>query len=448
MLTPLQATAAVFPDVADGHIFQGPIEELVRAGVVGGNPDGTFAPNENVNRAAMLKMLYLAKGKTPDPLSVRCFPDVVVESWYEPYVCDAAARRYVNGYPDGTFGPDKPVKRVEALKMIMTVFDIPLDQMTDDSREIVNFTDVSLSAWYTQYLLTAYNTQVLPIPGEQGAYFYPDNALTRGEAAAYIYNALRAEIDISRSQHSSSSSVEPGSVSSSSVVSSTAEEEGSSASSEEDDTATGLMDVSLPFTKTGKFNNKESASYVFDVPYAMSVNVVAKLQSGQSGQLTCRLYLVNESGFSDQYFLGYQEGTSCFVQAALNPGTYQLQLQPTNSNTTFSVTAKEQGGDGNDGFYDAKQISVNKELEGLLSSNDYEDWFTFSIISEQKITVEVSNPTEIRCIVYAMSDVDLQSFSGPQCNNLYTYPPGTYYVSLGRKAPRSSIQSYTIELLK
>ncbi|MCB9808742.1 S-layer homology domain-containing protein [Candidatus Peribacteria bacterium] len=436
------AASSVFPDVPDGHVFKDSIEELVRAGVVNGNPDGTFRPSDNVNRAAMLKMLYLAKGKVPDPLSVRCFPDVTIGSWYEPYVCDAAARRYVNGYPDGTFGPDKPVKRVEALKMIATVFEIPLDQLSDDNREIVNFADVSLSAWYTQYLLTAYNRGVLPIPGEQGAYFYPDKELTRGEAAAYIYNALRADYSLSKNTQSSRSS------SSSAFSSAVANSVTSQEEQEDEATVSGTMNVALPFSKEGKFKNKETASYVFDVASPNHVHVVASLQAGQPGQLTCRLYLLRDSGFSDEYFLGYQEGNSCYINAALNPGIYQLQLQPTAEGTTFAVNVTEQLGDGNDGFREAPVLSLNKDFDGVLTSGDFQDWYKFSVISEQKMTVVLGNPTEIRCIVYAMRDVDLQSFSGPQCNQLYTFPSGTYYVSLGRKAPKSAQQSYSVRLEK
>jgi hypothetical protein len=437
--------ASVFPDVPQGHLFQEAVEELVRAQVVNGNPDGTFQPDNDVNRAAMLKMLYKAKGKVPDPLSVRCFPDVEIGSWYEPYVCDAAARRYVNGYADGTFRPNQSVNRVEALKMIMTVFDIPLEIITDDNREIVNFADVSLSAWYTQYLLTAYNTQILPIPGQTGARFMPDMPLSRGESAAYIFNALHADLMAVREQTQRSS---VSSTSSTSYSSQTAEQNSSAASEDEDEGITGVMNESLPFDRSGKFSAAQPVSYAFNVATAKTVDIVASLQSGQPGQITCRLYLLDESGFSDEYFLGYQEGDKCYISATLNPGNYQVQLQPSQKDTTFSVDVSIGVTDGNDGFRNARPIAANAEREDVLGASDLEDWYTFSITSEQRMTVEVANPMELRCIVYAMSDVDLASFSGPQCNQGYLYPPGTYYIAIGRKAPLDALQTYTIKLDK
>lgn len=439
------ALAAVFPDVPDDHVFKESVEELVRAGVITGNPDGTFKPNDPVNRAAMLKMLYLAKGKVPDPLSVRCFPDVEIGSWYEPYVCDAAVRKYVNGYADGSFRPDTSVNRVEALKMITTVFGIPLEEVTDNNREIVNFADVSLSAWYTQYLLTAYNTNILPVPGQTGAHFFPDGPLTRGEAAAYIYNALRADLSISRHQNSRSSQ---GSSYSSQQADSVQSSAASSESSSEEEQQPGTIDVEFPFDKDGKFSEKNPVSYRFEVVSETSVALVAKLQSGQPGQLTCRLYLLEDSGFSDEYFLGFQEGNACYVTATLNPGTYQLQLQPTQANTTYEATVTVQSGDGNDGFADARSLTVNAERTDILGGHDMEDWYTFSLQTEQKMMIRAENPTELRCIVYAMSDVNLASFSGPQCNQWYTYPPGTYYIAIGRKAPLGAQQSYAVELEK
>jgi hypothetical protein len=439
--------AATFPDVPDGHLFQESVEALVQAQVVNGNPDGTFAPDDYVNRAAMLKMLYKAQGKTPDALSVRCFPDVQIGSWYEPFVCDAAAMRYVNGYSDGTFRPDVAVNRVEALKMITQVFDIPVDEVTESDRDLVKFVDVSVSAWYTKYLITAYLKGILPIPGQSGSKFHPDMELTRGEAAAYIFNALNVDLSETRKQieeatKSSSSESNEDSASSSDI------EEDDSSSSSVASTNPSTIQANFPFEYDGRFTQKQSKSYYFDIDSRKTVSVTTSLQSGQPGQVVCRLYLTDESGFADEYFLGFQSGNSCFITATLNPGEYQLQIFPSVKDTTFTVDAKETSGDGNDGFSEAINLSVNGLEEGVLTAVDIEDWYKFTVISEQKMKLVMSNPAELRCIIYVMNDVDLSSFTGPECNKSYNYPAGTYYIAVGRKAPKGAQQSFSVRLEK
>lgn len=441
--------AATFPDVPDGHLFQESVEALVQAQVINGNPDGTFAPDDYVNRAAMLKMLYKAQGKTPDPLSVRCFPDVQIGSWYEPFVCDAAAMRYVNGYSDGTFRPDTAVNRVEALKMITQVFDIPVEAVTESDRDLVKFVDVSVSAWYTKYLITAYIKEILPIPGQEGSSFHPDRMLTRGEAAAYIFNALRVDLAEERRQKEqevNSSSEESSDDAESSAASSDNNDEESLSSAASTDSNT--INANFPFEYDGGFTQKQSKSYFFDIDTPQTVAVSTSLQSGQPGKIVCRLYLVDESGFSDEYYLGFQSGNSCFITATLNPGEYQLQIFPSIKDTTFTAKAAAVTGDGNDGFREAIALSVNKPEEGVLTAVDIEDWYKFTVVSEQKMTLTMSNPTELRCIIYVMNDVDLASFTGPECNKSYDYPAGTYYIAVGRKAPKGAQQSFTVRLEK
>lgn len=439
--------AAVFPDIPEGHMYQRSIETLVKASVVAGNPDGYFYPNRDVNRAEMIKMLYLAKGKTPDPLSIRCFPDVVVGSWYESYVCDAAVRRYVNGYSDGTFRPSDPVNRVEALKMIATIFEIPVGDISDSDRDIVKFVDVSVAAWYTKYLYAAFNTGVLPIPGQDGSRFYPEWPLKRGEAAAYIYNALNVDLQARRAPTASSAATS--SVTASAVGTSQEGAASSKASSVATSSAApSIVETAFPLEHTGKFSEKNTVSYRFEIKEDAVLSATATPQSGQPGSVSCQLYLLGESGFSDQYFLGFQNGKSCEILAAVSPGNYQLQLQPSEKNTTFSVKASVVSGDGNDGFRQAKSLTVNSPRSDTLAANDIEDWYTFKLTSEQRMNVTLSNSKELRCVVYSMSDVNLPSFQGPACNEIYQYPSGTYFIAIGRKAAISSPQTFTIKLEK
>jgi len=188
----MTAQAAMFQDVPDGHDFQVPIESLSGSGVIKGNPDGRYYPDNRVNRAEMLTMLYRAMNIAPQPSSTSCFPDVETGAWYESVVCDAVGRKYVSGYPDGLFRPADSVSRVEALKMIHTVFEFEVGGDATQSNNVPVFTDIPTSSWFAAYVANAHAIGMLPISGQAGAYFGPALPLTRKEAAAYIHNAFYA----------------------------------------------------------------------------------------------------------------------------------------------------------------------------------------------------------------------------------------------------------------
>ncbi|MFH0851940.1 MAG: S-layer homology domain-containing protein [Candidatus Peregrinibacteria bacterium] len=425
--------AAIFPDVPVGHLFEEPINALVNAGVLTGNPDGNFYPDRQVNRAEMLKMLYKATGKIPDSSSRACFADVERLSWYESYVCDAAAHHYVEGYSDGTFRPANSVNRVEALKMITQVIGIPVGNIGEDARQVVKFVDVSISAWYTKYLYAAYVKGILPVAGQDVSRFYPDWPLLRGEAAAMIFNALNADL-VERRQGSSVSSVLSTQGNSSTVVRS---------SSSSSDAAS--FDVPFPFESAGKFTVRKSVTYRFTLDHAAVVSTVARLQAGQPGGISCRLYRMAESGFSFEYFMGFQEGSTCTLKTALKPGSYQLQLAPTSADTTFSVrTETTTTGDGSDGFGEAQTLPMNLARTGTLAPGDYQDWFKFTVSAAQTLQISVTDSTQLTCLIYSMEDVDLYGFSGPACGQRYEYQPGSYVIAVGRMSPSDARQTYTI----
>lgn len=438
------ASAAIFPDVPDGHIFQQPIENLVGSSVLNGNPDGQFYPNNAVNRAELLKMLYKAAGKTPDPSSVKCFPDVEPGSWYEMFVCDAAANSYVNGYPDGTFQPGKFVNRVEALKMIMNILGISVDEIDIGAREAVKFVDVSVSAWYTKYLYTAYTTNILPIAGMDGSRFYPESPLTRGEAAAMVYNAIVVELNAGRSTSSSSSASSVESSSTSTDTSTSTASESSTSSTANTGPTDTTVSTSFPFDTSGKFDDKQSYSYTFSTTQTTTGFIEVE---AQTGAVTCRLYLLKESGFADEYYLGHQEGSRCYLHTTMRAGDYQLQLQPTVADATFTVETTEKAGDGNDGYIQASRLLKGNPKTSELAINDIADYYIFTISSEQSHTLEITNALEINCVIFPMDDVDLFGFSSPECNKSYSYPPGTYYVAINRSiASKTSKKTYTLTL--
>ncbi|MBT3598512.1 S-layer homology domain-containing protein [Candidatus Peregrinibacteria bacterium] len=436
------AAAAVFPDVPDGHIFQEEVEALVGVSVISGNPDGNYYPDRSVNRAELLKMLYKAAGKTPDSSSVRCFTDVTPDSWYESYVCDASSNQYVNGYPDGSFKPGQAVNRVEALKMITNILDIIVEEIDQATRETVKFVDVSVSAWYTKYLFAAFSKRILPIAGMDGSRFYPESSLLRGEAAAYIFNALNAELVQDRQQNEESSSSQASSIASTGDTTSVGMGISSSAYSSE--AVVNNERIDFPFDKSGKFDRKKPFSYEFTLDSSETIFVDASVNSGE---VSCRLYLLRENGFSDEYYLGHQEDGGCYIHAALSPGEYQLQLQPTVADTVFSVSTINKSGDGNDGFKEASRLYKGTPQTAMLETDDIQDFYMLVVSSKENMTIDVSNSLEIKCTIFPMSNVDMYGFDFPECNKSYSYTPGTYYISISRSIGKKiSKKSYTILL--
>jgi hypothetical protein len=426
--------AGVFADVSDNYPFKGEIESLARSGVVRGNPDGNFYPNREVNRAEFLKMLYVASDRQPKAIYAGCFPDVQRGSWYEPYVCDAASREngFVQGYTDGTFHPGSPVTRVEALKMLFTVLDLNVPNISELDKGIIKFVDVSVSAWYSKYLSAAFLNGVLPIAGQTGARFYPDQALTRGEAAAYVWNGLEALVHQQKASSSSSSS-------SSSLESSSSS-----------DALYEMKDVVFPFTDSGQFQAKRSVSYLFTITQRTTLSANVSL-TGQSGNVSCRLYLLENEGFSSEYYLGYQNGSECTVKATVRPGKYQFQVQPTIDNPSFTVSASETTGDGNDGFIEAIAIQPNVPRSGFLATDDLYDWYSFTIDAAKTATVNLSSGEIVKCIIYTPSTVDQFGFAGPECGVSYQFLPpddgSPYIIGVGRRADDANSQiSYTLEL--
>ncbi len=88
--------------------------------IVKGYFDGSFRPNDSVNRAEAVKMLLLGAQILPvvSTGAHLSFTDVQPSDWFFPYVQTSAEREIIKGYKDGTFRPNLPITRAEAAKII------------------------------------------------------------------------------------------------------------------------------------------------------------------------------------------------------------------------------------------------------------------------------------------------------------------------------------------
>jgi len=184
----------LFQDVPSTHPNAEAIAYLKNQRILVGYPDGTFKPDNFVTRAELLKFLYDTQKVYPSPAVYRkCFKDVA-DDWFAPYVCYAKAKEIVHGYDDGTFGFDKSVKAVEALKIILSEYHVPLD---DGS----SFTDMKIDpkAWYSPFVWTSLKNnfatwettvQSQKLPNLTSATLQ-EVLLTRGQLAGILYRFVK-----------------------------------------------------------------------------------------------------------------------------------------------------------------------------------------------------------------------------------------------------------------
>lgn len=435
MLVP--SALAGFSDISTS-LYVDAIIALSERGIVKGNPDGLFHPERTVNRAEFLTMLYRAKNMEPTQPDVSCFSDVPLSAWFAGVVCDSAAKGYVGGYPDKTFKPEKAVNRVEAVKMLFTVLGLSLKASADNNNRALAYTDVSATAWYMLYLPAAFERGILPIAGYAGNMLMPEKELTRGEAAAYIANAIGAK----PSQSSSTSSVTSASVSS--VQSTTGESNASYSSSP---APLIRQEVDYPFSDSGVFIAKQTVSYTFTLKQAVTTSVKVTGVSALGSGVSCRLYrLDGTTNFSTEYYLGHQYRDACDMTVTLAAGSYQFDIQPVSAGAAYTVFLKTAKGDGNDGFSQAKSLTVGTPKTSALDTTDYADWFTFTLGAQTNTMVEISNDSQVRCIIYPLANVDIYGFAGPDCNAQYDFPPGTYVIGVMQRDERVEKPSFTIRL--
>lgn len=161
-----------FSDV-ENHSSKQAIEMLAAIGVVEGNPDGTFKPDELVTRAEIITMILratdladYARDSAPNP-----FTDTE-NHWARDNIAFAYNLGYVSGNGDGTFVPDASVTYEQAVKMAVNMIDYGIVAQQKGGYP------------YGYIAVAAENKITDNIDSAMG------KALTRGQVAQLIYNAM------------------------------------------------------------------------------------------------------------------------------------------------------------------------------------------------------------------------------------------------------------------
>jgi hypothetical protein len=219
--TPIPATATASPttigeptvcpiqftDVPAGSTFYDFVRCLACRGILGGYPDNTFKPNNNVTRGQLSKIVSNSAGFS-DPQTTQMFQDVPVGSTFFNFVGRLASRGYIGGYacggagepcvpPDNLpyFRPNNNATRGQISKIVSNAasFSEPHTGQT--------FEDVPPGSTFYDFIERLASRGVMSgyacggagepcVPPDNRPYFRPNNNATRGQTSKIVSNTF------------------------------------------------------------------------------------------------------------------------------------------------------------------------------------------------------------------------------------------------------------------
>lgn len=150
-----------YPDVAFNKWYNNAISTLSNMGIICGYPDGTFRPDAPITRAELTK---IAASFFSDPRVAATydgrFSDVHGAEWYISYLMTALEEGLIEGYPDGSFRPNRPITRAETCTIVnRTLGRKPEKDHLLPESVMINWPDnINRNIWYYAQMQEATNS--------------------------------------------------------------------------------------------------------------------------------------------------------------------------------------------------------------------------------------------------------------------------------------------------
>gem|GEM_PF-6116825 len=181
-----------FSDV-ESHWSKAAVNDMGSRLIVKGITGGLFGPDRQVTRAEFAAIVASGLGLKPQA-AASSFSDVTANDWFAASVNAAAAYGLVIGYADGTFRPQDPITREQAMVIIakaMTVTGLksklPATAADDMLRKYSDSREVS--AWGVSGVVDSVKSGI--VQGRSKELLAPQANITRAEAAVLIRQLLQ-----------------------------------------------------------------------------------------------------------------------------------------------------------------------------------------------------------------------------------------------------------------
>lgn len=189
--TPTQTQATTsFSDVSSDYWASPFIQALAQRNVISGFTDGTFRPDQAVTRAQFAAMIQKAFNQNPTrQLSQGGFRDVPANYWAASAIQEAYETGFLSGYPNNLFLPNQQIPKVQAIVALTSGLGLNAGDTTTNVLSTY-YSDASEIPSYAVNNVAAATQANLVVNYPELKVLNPQGALTRGEAAAILYQAL------------------------------------------------------------------------------------------------------------------------------------------------------------------------------------------------------------------------------------------------------------------
>ncbi len=168
-----------------GHWAKSDVDFVSARDLFNGVSNTHFAPDATMTRGMMATVLYRLDGEGKVDKAVD-FSDVAADDWFAAAVGWAAEIGMINGYTDGTFGPNRSITREELVVMIYRYAGAP----AVEGQDMEKFDDAaSVSDWATAAMTWAIQNGI--INGKTASTIDPKGDATRAEVSAVLQRYVK-----------------------------------------------------------------------------------------------------------------------------------------------------------------------------------------------------------------------------------------------------------------
>ncbi len=178
-----------FPDLNPNSWIRPSVDYLTARGLMSGKLDGTFCPDEVIQRQTVAMMLWRIAGR-PEVEGTSPFPDITGGRYLTP-VLWAYQNGIIAGYDDGTFRPEDPITRqhfVLMLRRYAKLKGITLEKQ--DNGLLTDFADYDRMN-RRMYEAIQWGLDYGMVLGRANGYYEPEAGITRGQMAAILVRLLK-----------------------------------------------------------------------------------------------------------------------------------------------------------------------------------------------------------------------------------------------------------------